>query len=151
MSSWPNEAALICLGSVAISALIAYVLLRPFSRQQLVTRLPLFLVTGGGFLFGALVTLPEASPHIFERILGHSLNDMVTRRLSGGIIFGENWLTFWGESVETVFYFAILASALWAIVNLFRRTAIWSNVLTVAVSVAWAWFYVWASAARFPF
>jgi len=70
--------------SVAISALITYTLLRPLSRQQLVTRLPLFLVDGGGFLFGAVVTLPEASPHIVERILGHSLDDIVTRRLSSG-------------------------------------------------------------------
>jgi hypothetical protein len=151
MPYWHNQTALICLGSLAISALIAYVLLRPFNRKQLVTRLPLFLVTGGGFLFGAVVTLPEASPHVFERILGHSLNDMVTQRLSGGVIESENWLTFWGDSVGTAFDFTILASALWAIVNLFRRTAIWSNVLTLVVSLAWACFYVWASLARFPF
>ena len=151
MSFLNDHPALICLGSAAISAVIAYLLLRPFRRQQLVRRLPLFLVTGGAFLFGAVITLPEAWPRTFERFLGHSVSDMVTRQLSTGVIMGENWLTVWGKSVGTAFHFTILASALWAIVNLFRKTAIWSNALTLMMSLSWACLYVWQPAARFPF
>jgi hypothetical protein len=151
MASWHNQYELICLGSAAISTLIAYLLLRPFKRQQLVGRLPLFLVTGGAVLFFAVVNLPEATPHFFERLLGHSLSDMVTRQLSGGVTMSEDWLTFWGESVGTAFHFIILVSVLWAIVNLLRRTAVWSNVITLMMSFGWYCIYVWASVARFPF
>lgn len=150
MTFWHNKPALICLGSAALSTLIAYLLLRPFGRQQLLGRLPLFLVTGGAFLFVAVATLPEAAPHFFERILEHSLSDMVTRQLSEGVIMSEDWLTFWGESVGTAFHFIIITSALWAIVNLFRRTATWSNVLTLVMSFGWGCIYVWATMARVP-
>jgi hypothetical protein len=94
MASWHNQSALICLGSAVFATLIAYFLLRPFGRQQLVGRLPLFLVTGGAFLFVGVVTLPEAMPHLFERFLGHPLSDMVIRQSSGGITMGEDWFTF---------------------------------------------------------
>ena len=151
MSFWSDHPELICLGSAAISISIAFLLLRPFKQQQLVRRLPLFLVTGGAFLFGAVITLPEVWPHIFERFLGHSLSDMVTRQLSAGVIMSEEWITFWGESVGIVFDLTILASAIWAVVNLFRKTAIWSNVLTLMVSRGWACLYVGQSAVRSPF
>ena len=148
MVSWHYT--LICLGSAALSGIIAYFLLRPFSWKQFVGRLPLFLVTGGGFLFVAVITLPEATPGLFERYLGHSLNDMVTRRLSGGAIMSENWPTFWGESVGTVFHYMIVASVIWAILNLFRRDAVRSNILTVILSCGWFFIYLWASMARVP-
>jgi hypothetical protein len=151
MFSWHNQLALICLGSAALSALIAYFLLRPFRSKQFVGRLPLFLVTGGAFLFVAVVTLPETTPRLFERCLGHSLNDIVIRRLSGGVTMSENWLTFWGESVGTAFRYMILASVIWAIVNLLRRDAVRSNLLALGLSFGWALIYVWASLARFPF
>jgi hypothetical protein len=151
MAFWHNLPGLICLGATAFSAAIAYWLFRPFRWQQFVARMPLFIVTGGAFLFVAIVDLPDAAPHLFERYLGHSINAMVTQRLSGGTIMTENWLTFWGESVGTIFDCAILASAIWAIVNLFRGHAVRSNVLTLALSFGWVCVYVWASFARFPF
>ena len=118
MAFWHNQSALICLGSAVLSMVIAYLLLRPCRRQHFLGRLPLFLVTGSAFLFVAIATLPEAAPHFFERFLGHSLSDTVVRQLSGGVTVSENWLTFWGESVGTVFRLVILVSFLWAIVNL---------------------------------
>jgi hypothetical protein len=83
MAAWHNQLGLICLGSAALSALFAYLILRPFGRRQLVDRLPLFLVTGAVFLFIGLVALPHATPGLFEHYLGHSLSDMVTQRLRG--------------------------------------------------------------------
>jgi hypothetical protein len=53
----------------------------------------------------------------------------------------EDWFTYWGASVGTVFRYVILVSAGWAIVNLFRRDATWSNVLTLVVSFGWAYLY----------
>jgi hypothetical protein len=111
----------------------------------------LFIVTGGGFLFIGVSDLPEATPRLFEHYLGHSLNAMVSQQLSGGGTMSENWLLFWGESCGTVFDYAVLASSIFAIVNLVRRHAIWSNVLALILSFGWACIYVWASIARFPF
>jgi hypothetical protein len=151
MASLHNQLVSICLGSATFSGLIAYLLFRPFRWRQFVGHLPLFLVSGGALLFIAVATLPEATPHLSARFLGHSLNDMVTQRLSGGVTMTENWVTFWGESVVTAFRYVILASAIWAIANLFRRDAVWSNVLTLMLSLGWAFIYLWASVARFPF
>jgi hypothetical protein len=150
MAFWQNQPALTCLGSTTISALVGYLLLRPFRREQLARRLPLFLVTGGTFFFIAVLELPETAPYLFEQCLGHSLNEMVIRRLGNGVTMGENWLTLWGESVAAAFRYVIIASMIWAIVNLFRRDAVRTNILTLVLSLGWAWVYLWASLARLP-
>ena len=151
MAQWYNLPRLVVSVAVALSGLIAYFLFRPFEKRQLVGRMPLFLATGGALLWIATVDLPEAWPRLFVFVLGHSLNELVTHRSSDGTVMTENWLTYWGESVGTAFYFSLLVAVVWAITNLLRRYAIRTNVITLVVVFGWACVFVWATLARFPF
>ena len=93
----------------------------------------------------AVGNLPEAMPRLFERYLGHSLDAVVAQQLSGGGTLTENWLTSWGESIATIFDYIVLASVIWAIANLLRRHAVWSNALTLVLGLGWVCILIWAT------
>jgi hypothetical protein len=150
MAAWRDNPALIGLTSVTLFWVSAWLILRPFGWRRFLGRCPLLVVTAGTFLSIAATELPEALQRPFERYLGHPINDMVYWHLSGDITTGENWIALWGEECWVVFRYMILGSAIWAIANLVRREAVWSNVLALISSAAWFFLYVWASMARIP-
>jgi hypothetical protein len=151
MDAWRDNPGLICVVSVVLFGIIAWLILRPLGWRKFLGRCPLLIVTGVPFLFVAAVDLPEAFRRQFERHLDHSINDMVYWHVSATITNGENWIALWGERCGTVFDYLILGSAIWAMVNLIRRDSPLSNVLTLCLGVGWFFLFVWASMARFPF
>lgn len=92
MAAWRDNPGLICVVSVVLFGIIAWLLLRPLGWRRFLGRCPLLIVTGGKFLFIAAVDLPEAFQRQFEWYIGHSINDMVYWQVSGGITNGENWV-----------------------------------------------------------
>src|SRR5258706_3005727 len=130
----------------ALSIAIGYVLFRPFSWSRVFGRCPLFLVTGGALIVGALAALPETMQKFFERHLGHSIYQMVYERQSSGTVFGELWTNRWWEHLGSVFDCMILVSAVWAILNLSRRYAVRANVQTLLLVFCWGCLILWASA-----
>jgi hypothetical protein len=144
MAFWRDNPGLICLVSVALFWVFAWLILRPFGWRRFLGRCPLLVVTAGAFLSIAATELPEASQRLFEQYLGHSINEMVYWQMSGGITTGENWIALWAQECWVVFRYMILGSAIWAIANLVRRDAVLSNVLTLVLSAGWFFLYVWA-------
>ena len=147
MTSWLDNARLVCVVSVVVFGAITWLVLRPFGWRRFLGRCPLLIVTAGAFLFIAATQLPAVLQKPFEWYLGHSTHEMV----SVNAHTTERWTIFWGERCGTVFDYMILGSAIWAIVNLIRRDSPLSNVLSLLLSVGWFFLYVWASMARFPF
>jgi hypothetical protein len=138
---------MVCVVSLLLFAVIAWLLLRSFSGRRLLGRTPFLVVTAGVLLFVTAIEIPAALRTPFEHYLGHSIHSMV--RVSD--TEEENWDLLWGERCGAVFRYMILGSAILAIVNLFRRNAVWLNVCALFLSVGWFFLYVWSSLARFPF
>jgi hypothetical protein len=145
------QAALFCSVLAALSIVIGYLLFRPLSWRQFLGRSPLFLATGVPLFLMALYYLPEALQTLFERYLGHSIYEMVYEHQSSGTVFGELWTDRWWGHVATVLDFAIILSAVWAIVNLSRRHAVRSNALALLLIFGWICLIVWATTNRILF
>jgi hypothetical protein len=143
---WRAHPGLPCSGLAAISIAIGYFLFRPPNWRRFLERSPLFLVTGGAFFLMALASLPEAQQKLFEWYLGHSIYEMVYEHQSSGTVFGELWTNWWWGWVGGLFDGTILASAVWAIVNLSRQYAVRLNVLALVLTFGWVCLIVWASA-----
>ena len=146
MTSWLENARLVCVVSVIVFGAITWLVLRPFGWRRFLGRCPLLIVTAGAFFFIAAAELPAAFPMPFQWYLGHSINEMV----SADAHTEESWILFWGERCGTVFDYMIFGSAIWAIANLIRRDSPHWNVLTLILSVGWFCVYLWASMARIP-
>ena len=138
---------MVCAVSLFLFAMIAWLLLRPFSGHRLLGRTPFLIVTAGILLFAAAVEIPGALRMPLEYYLGHSIHSMV--RVSN--IEEENWDLWWGDRCSTVFGYIILASAILAITNLSRRNAVWLNVSALFLGIGWFFLFVWSTLARFPF
>jgi len=151
MDLWRDHPAWFCSLFATLSALVGYLLLRPVSWRRFLGRFPLFLVTGGAFLYVALLNLPAALQRLFEWRLGHSIYEIVYKQLSSGTVFGDLWVNRWEGNVGRVFKYTILVSAVWAIINLLRRQAVWSSVLTLVLTLGWACVILWATVAFLPF
>jgi len=147
MTAWHDNPGIVCVVSLLLFAVIAWLLLRPLSGRRLLGRTPFLIVTAGVLLFVAAIEIPEALRTPFEHYLGHSIHSMV--RVSD--TEEENWDLLWGERCGTVFDYMILGSAILAIVNLFRRNAAWLNVSALFLSVGWFFLFIWSTLARFPF
>jgi hypothetical protein len=148
---WRDHPAFPCSVLGTLSIAIGYILFRPLSWHRVLGHSPLFLVTGGAFILGALADLPEALQKVFEWYLGHSIYEMVYEHQSSGTVFGKLWTNRWWERLGIVFHCMILVSAVWAIVNLSRRDAVRSNVLTLLLVFGWGCLIVWATAMRILF
>jgi hypothetical protein len=144
---WRDHPAFPCLLSGTLSIAIGCFLFRPLGLRQLLGRCPLFLVTGGALMLITFANLPEALQSVFERYLGHSIYEMVYEQQSSGTIFGELWTNRWSERLGTFLECMILASAVWAIVNLSRKDAVRSNQLALLVVFGWVCLILWASSA----
>lgn len=103
------------------------------------------------FLLEAVTELPEALPRLFGWYLGHSIYEMVYRHERSGTIFGEMWINKWEDDVGTLFLFLILAAAVCATVNLYRKHSIGANILALLLAFAWVCFSVWLSAKSIMF
>jgi uncharacterized membrane protein YraQ (UPF0718 family) len=147
MTTWHDNPAIVCAVSLLLFAALAWLLLRQSSGHRLLSRTPFLIVTAGVLLFVAAIEIPEALRTPFERYLGHSIHSMV--RVSD--VEEENWDLLWGERCGTVFRYMILGSAILAIVNTFRRNAVWLNLSALFLTVGWVLFFVWSTVARVPF
>lgn len=147
MTAWRDSPGIFCVVSLLLFAAIAWLLLRPLGARRLLGRTPFLILTAGVLLFVAAIEIPEALRTPFEHFLGHSIHGMV--RVSN--TEEENWDLLWGERCGTVFDYMILGSVILAIVNLFRRNAVWLNVSALFLSVGWLFLFIWSTFARLPF
>lgn len=129
---------LACLLYLLLWVAISAAFLWPFSGRRALDRLPICLTVVIFLLAAAIGDLPLAIPHVFEHVLGHSLQRISTIKESGGTLLSEPWLERWQEGTDEVGYWIAVAGFWWAIVNLFRRRA-WITNATAAAYFALMW------------
>lgn len=111
---------------------VVFFLLRPFTLERLNNRLPFTLCVLDFALIIALADLPKAFPHLFERLLGHSIYS---------VRFDNDWrwIERWDIFLSWFYLGSMIIGGLWAVVNLFRRREWILNVLAVAVTLFLLW------------
>ncbi len=111
--------------------ILSVVLLRPLTRDRVLSTMPFYLQTASlVFLFG-LSYLPEAFPGVFERALGHSIYRYDP--VKNGTWVAESWM----RPLLVVGLAGTFVGLVWAIFNLTWRRAVYLNVSALVCATVW--------------
>jgi hypothetical protein len=109
------------------------------SAKSALSRVPLFLMSGGWLLYAGLLSLPVAFPKACQSLLGHSIwDDFHFPVDANGTHYSGTWVVVrWMEPLGTAFEVALFVAFFWAILNLAIGCARKANFAALSLCLLW--------------